>query len=70
MGFAFPGYYWCSALSKSFTVLTGLKVSTGTSTKIVFQSLMAPFQSPGNSKALRAFPFFDFSEMKQVFLST
>ena len=38
-------YYWCCSLSKSLTVLTGLKVPMGTSTKMVFQLLMAPFQS-------------------------
>ena len=28
-------------------------------TKTVFQSLIAPFQSPGSSSALRSLPFFD-----------
>ena len=54
--------YWCCGLSKSLTVLTGLNVSIGTSTKTVFQSLIEPFQSPGSSNALRVFFSFYFSE--------
>ena len=33
------------------TVFTGLKVESGTSTKMVLQSLIAPFHKPGNSSA-------------------
>ena len=49
-------YYLRSCRSRSFTVLTGLKVSIGTSTKIVFQSLIAPFHKPGNSNAFNSRP--------------
>ena len=35
----------------------------GTSTKTVLQSLIAPFHSPGNSKAFRSFPFLDLFEI-------
>lgn len=63
-------YYWCCSRNKSFTVFTGLNVSIGTSTKMVFQSLMAPFQSPGNSRALSSFPPLDLEDIKPVFWST
>ena len=39
----------CSLRRRSLTVLTGLKVATGTSTKRVIQLAMAPFQRPGSS---------------------
>lgn len=51
--------YWCCSLSRSFTVFTGLNVVKGTSTKMVLQSLMAPFHNPGNSSAFSSLPFFD-----------
>lgn len=50
---------WCSVRSRSLTVLTGLKVVSGTSTKAVSQSLMAPFHSPGRSSALSSRPSLD-----------
>lgn len=56
--------------SRSLTVLTGLKVLTGTSTKTVFQSLMAPFQSPGRSMALISVPLTDLLLMNPVSVST
>src|SRR5207247_11037794 len=46
----------CSGRSRSRTVLTGLNVLRGTSTKTVFQRAMAPFHRPGSSRALRARP--------------
>lgn len=52
------------------TVFTGLKVVSGTSTNTVFQSLMAPFHSPGSSRAFSALPFFDLLLMNPVFVST
>lgn len=48
--------YWCSGRNRSFTVFTGLNVSMGTSTNIVFQSLIAPFHKPGSSSAFRSRP--------------
>ena len=60
----------CIGFSKSFTVFTGLKVSMGTSTKMVIQSAMAPFQRPGNSKAFSSRPSFDLLETKPVLAST
>ena len=42
----------------------------GTSTNTVFQSDIAPFHNPGNSRAFNSFPFLDFREMNPVFLST
>lgn len=63
-------FYWCCSRNRSFTVFTGLNVEIGTSTNTVFQSDMAPFHSPGNSRAFNSFPFFDFSDMNPVFLST
>src|SRR5215210_4172350 len=47
--------YWCSGRNKSSTVLTGANVASGTSTKTVFHSAIAPFQSPGRSRALKIF---------------
>lgn len=51
-------YYFarCSARIRSKTVLTGLNVIRGTSTKRVFQLLIEPFHSPGSSCALRVLP--------------
>ena len=49
---------------RSLTVLTGLKISTGTSTKAVFQKAMEPFQRPGSSRALMGLPSLDLVEMK------
>ena len=34
----------------------------------MFQSEVAPFHNPGNSKAFRSFPSFDFLEINPVFL--
>ena len=48
-------------------VLTGLKVMSGVSTKIVIQSAIAPFHRPGNSCAFNSFPFTDLEEMRPVF---
>ena len=62
--------YWCWLRNKSLTVFTGLKVPRGTSTKIVFQLLMAPFQRPGSSSAWSGFPSLDFCEMNPVVGST
>ena len=59
-------YCWCAGRSRSSTTLTGLKVSSGTSTNRVFQSLMAPFQRPGSSSALSSRPFLDLLEMNPV----
>ena len=56
--------------NRSFTVFTGLKVSMGTSTKMVIQSAMAPFQRPGSSRAFSSRPSFDLLEMKPVLAST
>jgi hypothetical protein len=42
-------YYWCSGRSRSCTTFTGENVEMGTSTKMVFQFAIAPFQRPGNS---------------------
>src|SRR5690554_6113270 len=61
---------WCSSRSKSFTVLTGLNVLMGTSTKIVFQSLIAPFHKPGSSKAFSGLPLIDLDDINPVDLST
>ena len=63
-------YFWCWSRKRSFTVFTGLKVVRGTSTKMVFQLLMAPFHKPGSSRALSERPPFDLDEMKPVDLST
>src|SRR5687768_2955168 len=60
----------CSGLGKSSTDLTGANVSSGTSTKTVFQPAMAPFQRPGRSSALRGRPSCDLLEMKTVVGST
>ena len=49
-------YYWCCSRNRSFTVFTGLNVSSGTSTKMVFQLLIAPFQRPGSSSAFSSLP--------------
>ena len=57
-------------LRRSFTVFTGLKVSMGTSTKTVIQSAMAPFHSPGSSRAFSSRPSFDLLETKPVLGST
>ena len=62
--------YWCCSRNKSFTVFTGLKVIAGTSTKTVFQLLIAQFQRPGSSNAFSSFPFFDLLVMKPVAGST
>jgi hypothetical protein len=55
---------WCSGLSRSKTVLTGLKVILGTSTTTVSHPAIAPFHRPGSSSALRLLPSMDFFEMK------
>ena len=49
-------HFWCWGRRRSLTVLTGLKVESGTSTMMVFQSLIAPFQRPGSSKAFNSLP--------------
>ncbi len=59
-GLSSPIYSWCSLRSRSLTIFTGEKVAIGTSTKIVFQSAIAPFHSPGSSRAFSTFPSFDF----------
>ena len=53
---------------RSSTVLTGLKVSSGTSTKTVFQKAIDPFHKPGSSSALISFPSCDFSEIQTALL--
>ncbi len=58
--------YWCCGLNKSCTTFTGEKVEIGTSTKMVFQSAIAPFQRPGSSCARRSRPPLDFEEIKPV----
>lgn len=58
--------YWCCGLNRSCTTLTGEKVEIGTSTKMVFQSAIAPFQRPGSSCARRSRPPLDFEEIKPV----
>lgn len=55
---------WCSGRSRSLTVFTGLNVTWGTSTKRLTQSAIAPFQSPGSSKAFKSLPPLDFFEIK------
>ena len=62
----FGSYNWCPSRNRSITVFTGLNVSIGTSTNTVFQSAIAPFHSPGRSRAFRAIPFLDFSDINQV----
>jgi len=57
---------WCSSLSKSLTVFTGENVANGTSTKMVFQLLIAPFQSPGSSNALSCLPSLLLMDIKPV----
>lgn len=47
---------WCAGRRRSSTTFTGLKVSSGTSTKQVFQSLMEPFHRPGSSSAFNSLP--------------
>lgn len=47
---------WCAGRKRSSTTFTGLKVSSGTSTKQVFQSLMEPFHRPGSSSAFNSLP--------------
>ena len=54
---------WWASRVRSLTVFTGLKVSAGTSMKIVFQSLIAPFQSPGNSDLLQFDPLKKYFEL-------
>src|SRR5574344_251775 len=49
--------FYYAFFNKSLTVFTGLNVVIGTSTKIVFQSLIAPFHKPGSSNAFRSLPF-------------
>ena len=51
--------YWCCSRNKSLTVFTGLNVPRGTSTKIVDQSLIAPFHKPGSSRAFNSLPLLD-----------
>ena len=63
-------FYWCWSRRRSLTVFTGLKVPSGTSTKTVDQSDIAPFQSPGSSRARSSLPFLDLEEMKPVVGST
>jgi len=63
-------YYPCIGFSRSLTVFTGLKVSIGTSTNTVIQSAIAPFHSPGSSKARNSRPSFDLLETKPVAGST
>src|SRR5205085_3351486 len=55
---------WCAGSSRSLTVLTGLNVSSGTSTNTVFHPAIAPFQSPGRSSDRSGRPSWDFSAMK------
>src|SRR6056297_1799803 len=68
--FQFYFYAWWDSLSKSVTVLTGLKVTKGTSTIIVFQRAIAPFHKPGNSNAFNSLPSFVFPVIKPCLVST
>lgn len=49
VGIGLYPYDWCSGRNKSWTTFTGENVEIGTSTNMVFQLAIAPFQRPGSS---------------------